>query len=492
MPDSAVRLSHPLATSEKTVRMNTIVPVVMAGGAGTRLWPESRESLPKQFIPLFGGRSSYQETLLRVANRSLFSDPTVITNSDFRFLVAEQARDVGITPRIVVEPARRDSGPAVGAGAILAGNEAVDAVVLVLAADHAIPDTAAFQKACETAAACARSGYVVTLGVMPTEPATSYGYIKPGDRINASELRSVTAFIEKPDRDTARRYCSEGYLWNSGNFIFRADVMLRELETLAPKLAAAVAESVTNSVRDLDFLRLSTDAFEAAPRISIDYAVMERTTKAAVLPVSFSWSDIGSWDAVWRLAPKDADGNAISGPAHVFGSSGVLARSEEGIVTTVLGVDDVVVIATSDAVLVAKRSASEQIKGVVDALKTRGVTEAVEHRRIYRPWGYYMGIDRGGRYQVKRIVVKPGGRLSLQKHHHRAEHWVVVRGTAEVVIDQECKIVKENESVYLPLGCIHRMGNPGKIPLELIEVQVGSYLGEDDIVRFEDVYNRVQ
>lgn len=467
-----------------------ITPIIMAGGAGTRLWPASRETMPKQFIPVLGDRSPYQDTLARVSGAPQFASPIVITSADFRFLAAEQARAIGVKPDIVLEPVRRDSGPAVAMATTLALTRSPETVVLILAADHHMPDRDAFRKACADALPAAKAGHIVTFGVKPTEPATGYGYLRPGKETGLGPVRKLGAFVEKPDAETAKRYCSKGYLWNSGNFMFRADVMRAEIERLQPAIAKAASESVAAATRDLDFLRLAEGPFRAAPKISIDYAVMETTDKACVLPVSYLWSDIGSWDAVWRLSARDEHGNATSGPVHVADANNVLVRSEPGILTAIVGIDDVVVVATTDAVLVASRAKAEQVKATVDALRAKGLREAVEHRRIYRPWGYYQCIDHGGRYQVKRIVVNPGGRLSLQKHYHRAEHWVVVHGTAEVTVDENVKVVQENQSVYLPLGCVHRLANPGKIPLELIEVQVGSYLGEDDIVRLEDVYNR--
>lgn len=467
-----------------------LIPVIMAGGAGTRLWPSSRESLPKQFIPLFGDRSTFQETLLRVHHPARFAAPIVVTSSDFRFLAAEQSRAVGVLPELVLEPARRDSAPAIAAAAMLAQRRASNAVVLVLAADHFMPDTEAFLAACDESIAAANAGHIVTFGIKPTEPATAYGYLKVGKPLGHGGVRSLASFVEKPDAETAKRYCSRGYLWNSGNFMFRADVMLAEFEQFEPRIVRAVADSISGGTRDLDFFRLEQAAFEGAPKISVDYAIMEKTDKAAVLSVAFPWSDIGSWDAVWRLSPKDRSGNAVTGPVHVFDAKNVLVHSEPGIRTAVVGIDDVIVVSTTDAVLVTSRAKAEEVKNVVTLLKSKGAREAVEHKRIYRPWGYYQGVDHGGRYQVKRIVVNPGGRLSLQKHYHRAEHWVVVHGTAEVTVDDCVNVVQENQSIYLPLGCVHRLVNPGKIPLELIEVQVGSYLGEDDIVRLEDIYNR--
>jgi mannose-1-phosphate guanylyltransferase/mannose-6-phosphate isomerase len=465
------------------------IPVLMCGGAGTRLWPVSRESMPKQFVPLIGDRSTFQQTLQRVAN-PLFARPIVITNAEFRFIVAEQLRELGIAADIVLEPARRDSGPAVAVAAALAAQRDPAATVLVLAADHIIRKPEEFLAACRAAAAAAAEGRIVTFGIRPSAPATSYGYIRPGAKLNGSAALAVEAFVEKPDAATAERYVADNYLWNSGNFMFRADVMLNEIARFEPAMAEAARAAVAEMTQDLDFLRLAAEPFGRAPRKSIDYAVMERTKLAAVVPADMGWSDVGSWDAVWDNLERDADGNAVSGSAVVLDSRNSLVRSDDGLLTAVVGIDNAVVVVTGDAVLVAARDKTENVKALVEQLKTQNRREAVEHRRIYRPWGYYQGVDAGTRYQVKRIVVKEGARLSLQKHFHRTEHWVVVKGTAEVTIGEDVRTIHENESVYIPIGSVHRLGNPGKIPLELIEVQVGSYLGEDDIERLDDVYGR--
>jgi mannose-1-phosphate guanylyltransferase/mannose-6-phosphate isomerase len=467
-----------------------IIPVLMCGGAGTRMWPVSRESMPKQFVPLFGERSTFQQTLERVGDLTLFDRPIVITNRDFRFIAAEQVRELGIEADVVIEPSRRDSGPAVAAAAALAARRSPDAIVLVLAADHLVRKRDSFVAACREAAVAAAEGRIVTFGIVPTEPATSYGYIRPGAVLNGGAARTVEAFVEKPDAQTASRYVAEHYLWNSGNFMFRADVMMAEIERLEPVMAQTVREAVAGLTHDLDFQRLAADPFTQAPRKSIDYAVMERTTLAAVVPADMGWSDIGSWDSVWNEEEHDAQGNALSGSAVVLDSRNSLVRAEDGVLTAVVGLDDVVVVTTGDAVLVASRHKTEQVKTLVEMLKAQNRREAVEHKRVYRPWGFYQGVDQGGRYQVKRITVYPGQRLSLQKHFHRAEHWVVVKGTAEITLGDDIRTVHENESVYIPVGGVHRLANPGKILLELIEVQVGSYLGEDDIVRLDDVYGR--
>ena len=468
----------------------TIVPVLMCGGAGTRLWPVSRESLPKQFVPLIGERSTFQQTLTRVTDPALFARPIVITNADFRFIVAEQLRALGIEADIVLEPTRRDSGPAVAVAAALAAKRDPQAAVLVLAADHIVRKPQEFVAACRSAAAAVGDGRIVTFGIHPTGPATSYGYIRPGASLNGADVRAVERFVEKPDAKTAEGYVKDGYLWNSGNFMFRADVMMDEIARFEPAMAEAAQGAVAAMTRDLDFMRLAAEPFARAPKKSIDYAVMERTELAAVVPADMGWSDVGSWDAVWDNLDRDGSGNAISGPAIVLNGRDNLVRSDDGVLTALIGIDNAVVVTTGDAVLVAARDKAEQVKALVEQLKAQNRREAVEHRRMYRPWGYYQGVDNGMRYQVKRIMVKAGARLSLQKHHHRAEHWVVVNGTAEVTVGNDTRTIHENESIYIPIGCVHRLANPGKIPLELIEVQVGSYLGEDDIERLDDVYGR--
>ena len=467
-----------------------IVPVIMCGGAGTRLWPLSRESMPKQFVPLVGETSTFQQVMSRVADGELFGRPIVITNAEFRFVIAEQLRDCGIGADIVLEPVRRDSGPAVAVSALLAIEREPEALVLVLASDHVVRKLKEFRAACRCAAEVAAGGRIVTFGVHPTYAATNYGYIRPGKPLNGASVHEVEAFIEKPDAGTAAKYVADRYFWNSGNFLFHAATMWAEIEQFEPLMAQAAKASVTGATRDLDFLRLAPDEFARAPRKSIDYAVMERTRRAAVVPADLGWSDIGSWSTVWEILDHDAAGNATHGSVVLSDTRNSLVRSEEPMLTRVLGLEDVIVISTADAVLVTSRARAEDVKGLVEGLKARNHRAATEHRRIYRPWGYYQDVDIASRYRVKRIVVKPGSKLSLQKHFHRSEHWVVVQGTAEVTVNDELRVVHENESVYIPIGNVHRLANPGKIVLELIEVQVGSYLGEDDIVRLDDVYGR--
>ncbi len=467
-----------------------ITPVILCGGAGTRLWPVSREKMPKQFVPLIGATSTFHQVLDRVTRAGLFAAPMIITNAEFRFVAAEQARARGVKATIVLEPQRRDSAAAIAAASELAIKNDPNAILLVVAADHLIPDIEEFIADCRTALPAAEAGSIVTFGVKPTYPATSYGYIRAKPPADGAAVRPVEAFVEKPDQETAARYVEDGYLWNSGNFMFRAEVMLQELSRLEPAIRNAAKAAVDHLVADLDFFRLAEGPFAEAPKKSIDYAVMERTARAAVLPVGFRWSDIGSWNAVWDAQPHDAAGNVIEGQTEVLDTRNSLIRSEETILTTVIGLTDVVVVTTADAVLVVAKSDAERVKHLVEQMKTRNRTEAIEHRRVYRPWGYYQTQDLGARHQVKRICVNPGGRLSLQKHFHRSEHWVVVRGAAEVTVGDDTRLVHENESVYVPIGAVHRLANPGKIPLELIEVQVGSYLGEDDILRLDDVYRR--
>ncbi len=466
-----------------------VIPIILCGGAGSRLWPASRETYPKQLFAFNGRHSLLQQTLARVSGEG-FAPPVIVTGNDYRFLVAEQTQAMGVAGQIVLEPMRRDSCAAIAAGCMIAAAADPDAVVLVLAADHAIPDVAAFQADVLRGLAAAQAGRIVTFGIRPNHPATGYGYIRPGAPLAGTDgVREIEAFVEKPDAPTAARHVEAGYLWNSGNFMFRADAFLSELSRLAPDIHAPVSQAVSRAHRDLDFIRLDPEGFGQARAISVDYAVMEKTALAAVVPSSFEWSDIGSWSAVWELAEKDAHGNAAVGDALFQGSRNAYAYSPH-LLTAVVGLDDVVVVATRDVVLVASRERSQEVKNLVATLKAAGRREADEHLRNYRPWGDYEQVDRGRRYQVKRITVKPGGKLSLQSHVHRSEHWIVVSGTALVTVDGADKLLGENESVYIPLGAVHRMQNPGKIPLELIEVQSGAYLGEDDIVRYEDIYGR--
>ncbi len=460
----------------------------MCGGAGTRLWPASREGRPKQFLSLFGPYSTFQDTLRRVDDPALFGRPIVVTNNQYRFLVAEQLAAIGVEADIVLEPIRRDSGPAIAAGAAFAAKRGGDPVIVALAADHVVTDSAAFAKVCGQAGSAAAADRIVTFGVRPTRPATEYGYIRAGAAIGA-DIFAIEKFVEKPDAKTAERYVKDGYLWNSGNFMFRAGLLLDEYRSFEPDSVAAVAAAVENAGADLGFVTLDERAFARATAKSIDYAVMERTKRAAVMPVSYGWSDVGSWQAVWELSNRDALGNSSQGSVVFVDSRGSYAASDKQLVA-LFGVENLVVVATDDAVLVAKREDGDGLRRLVKKLKDVAPAVTEEHLKVHRPWGSYQSVDQGDRFQVKRIVVKPRGRLSLQQHHHRAEHWIVVRGTARVTVGDETKIVHENESTYIPIGAKHRLENPGKIDLELIEVQTGSYLGEDDIIRIEDDYRR--
>ena len=475
--------------------MSAIIPVILSGGSGTRLWPVSRESFPKQFWPLVSELSLIQETAAR-AQRPGFAPPIVVCNQEHRFVVAEQLRGLGIQgARILLEPVGRNSAPAILAAALVVAETDPGAVLWMMAADAAIGDGEALHVALAAAVAAARAGHVATFGMKPTAPETGFGYIERGAALpGIAGAYAVGQFLEKPDAARAAEFVASGrHLWNSGMFVFTAATLIAEMERFVPDVVAAVRAALAASVADLDFVRLDPAAFGACPSISLDYAVAERTTLAAVVPADIGWSDVGSWGALWELGAKDGDGNVASASgrgAVVFeGASNSYARSD-GAVVAVLGLEDVVVVSTVDAVLAMHRDHAQDVKKVVDRLRAMKRPEATAHNRVYRPWGFYESLIQGERFQVKRIVVNPGHKLSLQKHFHRAEHWVVVNGTALVTRDAEVLMVRENESIYLPLGCVHRMENPGRIPLTLIEVQSGSYTGEDDIVRIEDTYGR--
>ncbi len=468
-----------------------IVPVILSGGSGTRLWPVSRESFPKQLWPLVSDHTMLQETARRGVGPG-FAPPIVVCNQEHRFLIAEQMRQTGIhDAAIVLEPVGRNSAPAITAAALLASESDPTAVLWMMAADASIQHNDALHAALARAVVAAQGGRIVTFGMQPHRAETAYGYLEVGPELaDAPGVHELTRFVEKPDAARAAALVATGtHLWNSGMFVFRADVLLAEMELYAPEVVAAVRRAVEGRARDLDFIRLDKDAFAASPDISLDYAVAERTTRAAVIPADLGWSDVGSWDALWEVSPKDTDGNASVGDVLLEGARNCFVRSD-GILTAVVGLEDVVVVVTEDAVLAMHRDRAQDVKRVVDRLRKAGRHEAVAHNLTYRPWGFYESLIHGNRFQVKRIVVEPGQKLSLQKHFHRAEHWVVVSGVALVTRDHEEVMVRENESIYLPLGCVHRMSNPGRIPLTLIEVQSGSYLGEDDIVRIEDTYGR--
>ena len=469
-----------------------IVPVILSGGTGSRLWPVSRESFPKQLWPLVSDRTMLQECALRGIGPG-FAPPIVVCNHEHRFLIAEQMRAAGINDAaIVLEPVGRNSAPAIAAAALLAAETDPNAVLWMMAADAAIQRTDALHAALALAAVAARQGRIVTFGMKPHRAETAYGYLEVGPELaDAPGVHALPRFVEKPDAATAQALVSGGgHLWNSGMFVFTAATLLEEMGRYAPDVLTAVRRAVAERTRDLDFIRLDAAAFTACPDISLDYAVAERTTRAAVIPADLGWSDVGSWDALWEQSPKDASGNATVGDVLLEGSENCYARSD-GILTAVVGLQDVIVVVTEDAVLAMHRDRAQDVKKVVSRLRAAGRHEAVAHNRVYRPWGFYESLIHSDRFQVKRIVVTPGSKLSLQKHFHRAEHWVVVSGIALVTRDADEILVRENESIYLPLGCTHRMANPGRIPLTLIEVQSGSYLGEDDIVRLEDTYGRI-
>jgi mannose-1-phosphate guanylyltransferase/mannose-1-phosphate guanylyltransferase/mannose-6-phosphate isomerase len=488
MPNDAIPTGSPAATQPGA--LDEIVPVILSGGTGSRLWPLSREAYPKQFWPLVSNSTMLQETAAR-ARAPGFAAPVVVCGEAHRFLVAEQLREAGAEDsRIVLEPAARNSAAAIAAAAVLIGEERPDAVLWIMAADAAVQDVPTLRRALDAAAGAARAGRIATFGIRPTVPETGYGYIEGGAPLAGIDgALEVVRFVEKPDAATAAGFLAGGrHLWNSGMFVATAATLLTELARHAPAVLAAAREAVAAGTRDLGFVRLGA-GFAQAPSISIDHAVMEKTTLAVVVPCDPGWSDVGSWASLWEISAKDAEGNAVLGPTALLGARRCYVRSE-GILTAVVGLDDVVLVVTDDAVLACHRDRAQDVKKMVEQLKAAGRKEATEQRRVYRPWGAYEGVAHGTRFQVKRITVRPGRKLSLQKHYHRAEHWVVVAGTAMVERDGERILLRENESVYLPLGCVHRLENPGMIPLTLIEVQSGPYLGEDDIVRLEDTYGR--
>jgi len=466
--------------------MTTIRPLVLCGGVGARLWPASRNTLPKQFAALIGERSTFQETVLR-ASRLGLGRPLIVTNQAQCFLAQQQLAALSIESDILAEPARRDSGPAIAAGCLAIAREDPEALVLVLPSDHVMRDPDAFMHAVSAGALAAKDGRLVTFGVTPTHAETGYGYIEPGEPV-APGVASVVCFAEKPCAAKAEQYVAAGLLWNSGNFLFKASTLVEEYRRFHPATIAALGEAVATGTTCSGVTVLG-DAYERAAPNSIDYAVMEKTDRAAVVPMSCGWSDIGSWDALWGFGPRDDGGNVTSGAVELLDSSNCYVSST-GPLTSVVGLKDMAVIATDDAVLVTERKRSGDVKRLVDQLRKNGRSQADSHSRVQRPWGWYRVTDAGSQFQVKRIVVNPGGRLSLQKHKYRAEHWVVVSGEATVTIDQCVKAVRPNEHVYIPLGAVHRLENFGCAPVELIEVQSGTYLGEDDIVRIEDIYNR--
>ena len=475
-----------------------IVPVVLSGGSGTRLWPVSREKHPKQLQPLLGGESLLQDTLRRLDGLPL-APPIVVSNQDYRFITAEQLRELGLSNwTLLLEPIGRNTAPALTAAALYARRDGADPILLATPADHHVRDAAAFRHAVLRGLAEAEAGAIVTFGIVADRPETGYGYIEVGADGTANKApRDLVAFREKPDAATAAAYVAGGrHFWNSGIFMLRASVWLRAIGHFAPAMLDACTQAVASARDDGDFIRLDAQAFAAIPADSIDYAVMEKLPTAPqlgiaakVVPLDVGWSDVGAWDALWQAIGHDGDHNAVTGDVWFEDSTGNLVMAEHRLVACI-GCEDMVVVETADAVLVAPKQRTQEVKTIVGRLKAAGRSEAELHRKVHRPWGWYDSIDSGDRFQVKRIVVRPGATLSLQMHHHRAEHWVVVRGTAKVTRGEEVILLGENQSTYIPLGVTHRLENPGQIPLEIIEVQSGSYLGEDDIVRFEDHYGR--
>lgn len=470
-----------------------IFPVVLSGGSGTRLWPLSRKSYPKQFSRLIGQRTLFQGSALRLSGAG-FAPPVVITNSDFRFIVTEQLAEIGIDPgAIVLEPVGRNTASAVLAAALYVARSDPDGVLLVAPCDHVIEDAPAFQRAVGQGLVAVGQGQLVTFGVTPTHPETAYGYLELSARPDGSGTPvALSRFVEKPDAERAAEMLAAGhYLWNAGIFLFRASDMIAAFEAHAPEFLAPVRAAVAGAEVDLGFLRLAPGPWATVPEQSIDYAVMEKAGNLSVVPFDGGWSDLGGWDAVWRALGPDADGVATSGNATVIDCADTLLRSEdEGVEVVGIGLDGVMAVAMGDAVLVADKSRAQDVNRAVEALKARGARQAASFPVDHRPWGSFERLVIGPRFQVKRIVVAPGAALSLQSHVHRAEHWIVVEGTAKVTVDGEVRLVTENQSVYVPLGAVHRMENPGKLPMVLIEVQTGAYLGEDDIVRYEDAYAR--
>ena len=470
-----------------------IHPIIMSGGSGTRLWPVSRALYPKQFLKLTAsGKTLLQDAALRVSDATRFFAPIIICSEEHRFIIAEQLREIDITPQaILLEPVPRSTAvvAALSARFLLEKEPEKNPLFLLLPTDHAIGDVRAFLAAVDAAAQAAVEGYLATFGIKPEAPETGYGYIKPGQALKAKGVSAIAAFVEKPDAATAKTYVQQGYLWNSGMFLFAAKQAEAELKKLQPEIVAQVGEALHKAARDLDFIRLDKDAFAKAPSISVDVGLMEKTTHAAVAAADMRWNDIGSWTALWDIAEKDKAGNAVRGDVMLSNASNSYVQSE-GVLTVGLGIEDLIVVAMSDVVMVAAKDHAQEVREVVQRLKSAGRSEAQHARRVHRPWGWYESLTGGPRFQVKRIMVEAGRSLSLQMHHHRSEHWVVVAGMAKVTKNDEEKLIYENESVYLPAGTRHRLANPGKVPLMVVEVQTGTYLGEDDIVRYEDKYGR--
>ncbi|MGL5164840.1 MAG: mannose-1-phosphate guanylyltransferase/mannose-6-phosphate isomerase [Afipia sp.] len=476
-----------------TQRQHRIIPVLLSGGTGSRLWPLSRETYPKQLLSLLGEKTLLQQTALRVNDPSMFSGMMVVANTEHRFAIAEQLRGVGVAdPTIVLEPFGQNTAPAAAIAALVAQESDPDAIILAMPVDHWIGDAAALHTAIAVGMKAAQAGQFVLFGLRPTAPATGFGYIHAREELaGAPGVHQAAGFVEKPDLPTAERLlAASNYLWNSGIFLLPARLLIAELARLAPDILAACRAALAGATRDLDFLRLDEVAFRACPSVSLDYAVMEKTNSAAVVPADFDWSDVGSWSALWELGDKDRSGNVAIGDVFMEDANGCYVRGE-GPLVAALGVNDLIITATPDVVLVVSKDRDQDVAKLVGRLKASGHRSATQTQSVHRPWGYYQSIHAGDRFQVKRITVNPGAKLSLQKHFHRAEHWVVVNGTAIVTRDDEEILLRENESIFVPLGCMHRLENPGKVPLNLIEVQSGPYLGEDDIVRVEDIYHRV-
>lgn len=465
-----------------------MIPVILSGGSGSRLWPLSRKNKPKQFLTLFNDSSMFQSTLTRLNGLDSLEAPLIVCNNEHRFMVAEQLQEIGLDANgIILEPCARNTAPAIALAALKAMDNGEDPLLLILAADHLISDVTAFHKAIEQAQILAEQDKLVTFGIQPQSAHTGYGYIEAEEK---SKPSSVKRFIEKPDLATAESYLSAGnFFWNSGMFLFKASAYIKELARFSPEMLSSCKQSLEKAVIDLDFVRVDPELFEQSPSDSIDYAVMEKTDKAMVVPLDAGWSDVGSWSSLWEAFTRDADQNVLIGDVLVENVHNAYIHSENRLVT-VLGLDDVIVVETHDAVMVAHKDQAQKVKTIVEELTRQNRKEVITHRKCYRPWGNYDSVDMGDRFQVKRILVNPGASLSLQMHYHRAEHWVVVSGTAEVTRDDEVMLLGENESTFIPLGSVHRLRNPGRVPLEIIEVQSGAYLEEDDIIRLQDTYNR--
>lgn len=469
-----------------------IIPVILAGGSGSRLWPLSRQHYPKQLLKLFGDKTMLQQTILRLTGLPELGSPIVVCNVEHRFMVAEQLNEIGLSESaIILEPLARNTAPALALAALHARELDSGSTLLVLSADHMISNVDEFQRVVKIAAEAAAQNHLVTFGVHPTHPETGYGYIKTNQVANdTAEVFAVEQFVEKPDLKTAQNYLAAGcYYWNSGMFVFKTDVFLKELQVHSPEVIASADQSRTWAVRDLDFIRVDKESFAQAPNISIDYALMEKSDNVVCVPLNAGWSDVGDWKSFWEVSQKDAAGNSFIGDSIDVGSTNTLVFSQDKLVAT-LGVNNLMIINTPDAVLVADKSKAQEVKAIISQIEKQSRKEHLQHREVYRPWGCYDAIDDGDRYQVNRIRVKPGASLSLQVHHHRAEHWIVVKGTALVQKNDEVMLLSENESTYIPVGTKHRLSNPGKIPLEIVEVQSGPYLEDDDVIRYEDSYGR--